>query len=50
MKGFGDGMRLRALDVTKPLDLDQAVNEALSAFTGLSILVHNGGRVNLRGH
>ena len=43
---LGDGVRYVHLDVTKPADWEQAVNEAVTAFGGLSILVNNAGIVN----
>jgi 3alpha(or 20beta)-hydroxysteroid dehydrogenase len=43
---LGEGVRYVHLDVTKPADWEQAVNEAVSAFGGLSILVNNAGIVN----
>jgi 3alpha(or 20beta)-hydroxysteroid dehydrogenase len=43
---LGDGVRYVHLDVTSPADWDAAVNEAVSAFGGLSILVNNAGIVN----
>jgi len=43
---LGGGARYVHLDVTRPSDWDAAVNEAASAFGGLSILVNNAGIVN----
>ncbi len=43
---LGDGVRYVHLDVTKPADWEQAVNEAVSGFGSLSILVNNAGIVN----
>ena len=43
---LGDGARYVHLDVTQPAGWDAAVNEAVSAFGGLSILVNNAGIVN----
>lgn len=43
--GFGDAARYVHLDVTKPADWDAAVQEAVDAFGGLSILVNNAGIV-----
>lgn len=43
---LGDAARYVHLDVTRPADWDAAVNEAVTAFGGLSILVNNAGIVN----
>jgi len=43
---LGDGARYVHLDVTQPAGWDAAVNEAVTAFGGLSILVNNAGMVN----
>ncbi len=43
---LGDSVRYVHLDVTKPADWEQAVDEAVTAFGGLSILVNNAGIVN----
>ena len=43
---LGDRARYVHLDVTKPADWDAAVNEAVTVFGGLSVLVNNAGIVN----
>jgi 3alpha(or 20beta)-hydroxysteroid dehydrogenase len=43
---LGSGVRYVHLDVTDPAGWQQAVDEAVSAFGGLSILVNNAGIVN----
>lgn len=46
LQELGEGVRFVHLDVTQPADWDAAVQEALTAFGGLSILVNNAGIVN----
>jgi 3alpha(or 20beta)-hydroxysteroid dehydrogenase len=43
---LGDGARYVHLDVTRPADWDAAVNEAVTSFGSLSVLVNNAGIVN----
>jgi len=43
---LGDRVRYIHLDVTSPSGWDAAVNEAVTAFGGLSVLVNNAGIVN----
>ncbi|MCB5290814.1 glucose 1-dehydrogenase [Arthrobacter sp. SO3] len=43
---LGNGVRFVHLDVTEPTDWESAVNESVTAFGSLSILVNNAGMVN----
>ena len=43
---LGERLRYVHLDVTRPEDWDASVNQAVTAFGGLSILVNNAGIVN----
>lgn len=46
LAALGGNSRFVHLDVTRPADWDAAVNEAVSTFGGLSVLVNNAGIVN----
>src|SRR5450830_1245414 len=46
LAALGGNSRFVHLDVTRPADWDAAVNEAVTAFGGLSVLVNNAGIVN----